>query len=88
MQYARALASFAMFARYKNLFLSEKSSSQFSKTDNRFGFLDPGNLRSNFIDYRYFLKKTPLYVKNQAHNFQKPTTDLDSSTPKTFDQTL
>jgi hypothetical protein len=36
------------------LFLSEKSSSQFSKTENGFGFLDPENLRWNFIKYRYF----------------------------------
>ncbi len=80
--------NFAMLARYKNLFLSEKSSSQLSKTDNGFKFDDPENLRSNFIKLRYFPKKPLPYVKNQAHNYQKPTTDSDSSTPKTFDQTL
>ena len=37
---------------------------------------------------RYFVKITLPYLENQVNNFDKPITDSNSSTPKTFDQTL
>ena len=36
----------------------------------------------------YFVKTVLSYSENQVSNFEKPITDSNSSTSKTFDQTL
>ena len=47
-----------------------KSSQQFRETDNRFRFLDPENIWSNFMENRYFVKIALSYWENQVNNFE------------------
>ena len=65
-----------------------KIGQQFRDMNNKYKFLDHDKFSSNFIKTRYFVKIALPYRENQVNNFEKGITDSNSSTPKTYAQTV